>query len=238
MRGTATIATGVAFHHAGLDPADRHTVETGFLQGQVNIICCTSTLAVGVNLPCHMVIIKNTVGWQDGGCKEYSDLELMQMLGRAGRPQFDNSAIAIILTKKERVSHYEKLVSGSESFESCLHLNLIDHLNAEIGLGNVTDIESAVRWVAGTFLFVRLRRNPTYYKLKEGANKNDEDEMLRQICEKDIRLLQDCDLVSTESLKSTQFGDAMARYYVRFETMKTLLTLKPQSSMCQIVGND
>ncbi|RMJ22639.1 hypothetical protein PHISP_06488 [Aspergillus sp. HF37] len=230
-----TIAAGVAFHHAGLDPADRHTIETGFLQGQINIICCTSTLAVGVNLPCHMVIIKNTVGWQDGGCKEYSDLELMQMLGRAGRPQFDDSAIAIILTRKERVNHYERLVSGSESLESCLHLHLIDHLNAEIGLGNVTDVESAVRWLAGTFLFVRLRRNPTHYKLKEGANRDDEDEMIRQICEKDIKLLQDCDLVSSENLKSTQFGDAMARYYVRFETMKTLLTLKPQASMCQIL---
>lgn len=183
-----------------------------------------------------MVIIKNTVGWLDGGCKEYSDLELMQMLGRAGRPQFDDSAIAIILTRKERVNHYERLVSGSESLESCLHLHLIDHLNAEIGLGNVTDVESAVRWLAGTFLFVRLRRNPTHYKLKEGANRDDEDEMLRQICEKDIKLLQDCDLVSSENLKSTQFGDAMARYYVRFETMQTLLTLKPQASMCQIVS--
>ena len=184
-----------------------------------------------------MVIIKNTVGWSEGGCKEYSDLEMMQMLGRAGRPQFDDSAIAVILTRKERVYHYEKLVTGSESLESCLHLNLIDHLNAEIGLGNVTDIESAVRWLAGTFLFVRLRRNPTHYKLREGANQSDEDEMLRQICEKDIKLLQDSNLVQSGSLKSTQFGDAMARYYVRFETMKTLLTLKPKSSMSQIVSN-
>jgi ATP-dependent DNA helicase HFM1/MER3 len=42
-------------------------------------------LAVGVNLPCHLVIIKNTVGWQHDGPKEYTDLEMMQMLGRAGR---------------------------------------------------------------------------------------------------------------------------------------------------------
>jgi hypothetical protein len=28
---------------------------------------------------------------------------------------------------------------------------------------------------------VRLRRNPTHYKLKEGANQEDEDELLRQI---------------------------------------------------------
>ncbi|KAL3475467.1 Sec63 Brl domain-containing protein [Aspergillus californicus] len=231
-----TTNAGVAFHHAGLDPTDRHHIENGFIEGKISIICCTSTLAVGVNLPCHLVIIKNTVGWQDGRCQEYSDLEVMQMLGRAGRPQFDDSATAVILTRRERVNHYEKLVSGSESLESCLHLNLIDHLNAEIGLGNVTSIESAVRWLAGTFLFVRLRRNPTHYKLKEGANQDDEDEMLRQICEKDVKLLQDCKLVTSEGLKATPFGDAMARYYVRFETMKTFLTLKAQSDVAQILS--
>ncbi|KAL2813052.1 Sec63 Brl domain-containing protein [Aspergillus cavernicola] len=234
LKNTST--AGVAFHHAGLDPSDRHQVENGFLEGKISIICCTSTLAVGVNLPCHLVIIKNTVGWQDGCCQEYSDLEVMQMLGRAGRPQFDDSATAVILTRKERVSHYEKLVSGSESLESCLHLNLIDHLNAEIGLGNVTSIESATSWLAGTFLFVRLRRNPTHYKLKEGANRDDEDDMLRQICEKDITLLQECELVTSASLKATPFGDAMARYYIRFETMKTFHTLKLHSDVAQILS--
>ncbi|PYH46886.1 putative DEAD/DEAH box DNA helicase (Mer3) [Aspergillus saccharolyticus JOP 1030-1] len=231
-----TLSAGVAFHHAGLDPGDRRTVETGFLQGHISIICCTSTLAVGVNLPCHLVVIKGTVGWQGGGCKEYSDLEIMQMLGRAGRPQFDDSATAVIMTRKECEAHYEKLVSGSESVESCLHLNLIDHLNAEIGLGNVTDIDSAIRWLGGTFLFVRLRRNPAHYQLQENAHIEEEDELLRQICEKDIRLLQECGLVTVNGLRSTSFGDAMARYYVRFETMRTLLTLKPQSTVSQILS--
>jgi len=79
------MTSGVAFHHAGLDGLDRHTVEKGFLEGQISVICCTSTLAVGVNLPCHLVIVKNTVTWQDNSWKEYADLDMMQMLGRAGR---------------------------------------------------------------------------------------------------------------------------------------------------------
>lgn len=158
------------------------------------------------------------------------------MLGRAGRPQFDDSATAVILTRKERVSHYERLVQGSESLESCLHLNLIDHLNAEIGLGNISNVETAVKWLAGTFLFVRLRRNPTHYKLKEGANQEDEEELLRNICEKDIGLLRESGLVEAESLGSTQFGDAMARYYIQFETMKVLLSLKPQANLSEIVS--
>lgn len=233
-----TISTGVAFHHAGLDSSDRHSVETGFLNGDINVICCTSTLAVGVNLPCHLVIIKNTVSWQEGGCKEYSDLEMMQMLGRAGRPQFDDSAVAVILTRKQRADHYEKLVAGSEPLESRLHLNLIDHLNAEIGLGTITDVESATKWLAGTFFFVRLRRNPAHYKLREGGGRSDEEELLRQICEKDLHLLQETSLVTPQApLKSTELGDAMARYYVKFETMKLLLSLPPKAKLSDIVSN-
>ena len=60
-------------------------VEKAYLNGNISVICCTSTLAVGINLPCHMVIIKNTVSWQGEAIKEYGDLEVMQMMGRAGR---------------------------------------------------------------------------------------------------------------------------------------------------------
>lgn len=80
-----TLTSGVAFHHAGLDFSDRQAVEEGFRGGEIFVICCTSTLAVGINLPCHIVIIKNTVSYQDTGLKEYADLEIMQMIGRAGR---------------------------------------------------------------------------------------------------------------------------------------------------------
>ena len=232
-----TLTSGVAFHHAGLDGSDRHAIETGFLEGQINVICCTSTLAVGVNLPCHMVIIKNTVSFQDDGIKEYADLEIMQMLGRAGRPQFDTTAIAVIITKQEKVKKYEKLVSGEELLESCLHLNLIDHLNAEIGLGTIYDLHTAKRWLCGTFLYVRLGQNPDHYKLDGDAVGQDLDDRIERICSKDIALLEDTQLISSSSgkIKATNFGDAMARYCVEFATMQRILQLERHAKMSEIV---
>jgi ATP-dependent DNA helicase HFM1/MER3 len=66
-----------------------------------------------------MVIIKNTMTWAGGeGIKEYSDLEVMQMLGRAGRPQYDTSAVAVIMTRQEKAHRYERMVSGEQILES------------------------------------------------------------------------------------------------------------------------
>lgn len=235
-----TISSGVSFHHAGLSIHDRNAVEKGYLDGDINVICCTSTLAVGVNLPCHMVIIKNTVTYQSnaaGGCKEYSDLEIMQMLGRAGRPQFDDSAVAVIMTRLNRVPYYEKMISGQELLESCLHRNLIDHLNAEIGLGTITSPSAAKRWLSGTFLYVRLKDNPDHYKLEDDAPGRNLDERLENICSKAIRLLHEHDLVQvTPKLHSTEFGDAMARYYLQFDTMKAFLALPPKAKLSEILS--
>ena len=42
---------GFAVHHAGLLRSDRNLVEKFFLQGHIRVLCCTATLAWGVNLP-------------------------------------------------------------------------------------------------------------------------------------------------------------------------------------------
>ncbi|KAK4988909.1 ATP-dependent DNA helicase MER3 [Elasticomyces elasticus] len=231
--------SGVAFHHAGLSGPDRAVVERGFLQGEINVICCTSTLAVGINLPCHMVIIKNTVTYTSNTASfnEYSDLEVMQMLGRAGRPQFDDSAVAVIMTRLHKVAHYEQMMSGQEVLESCLHKNLIEHLNAEIGLGTISDMYTAKKWLSGTFLYVRLRDNPDHYKLDGDAVGRNIEERLERICSNGLSSLIEYDLVSSApKLKSTEFGDAMARYYINFETMKGFLGLPPKAKLSMLLS--
>lgn len=230
------VPAGIAFHHGGVDAADRRAIEEGFLNSDISIICCTSTLAVGVNLPCYFVIIKGTAAYGDKGIQEYPDLEIMQMLGRAGRPQFESSACAVILTRPEKEQHYRKMVSGEEILESCLHLNLVEHLNSEIGLGTVSDITSAKKWLASTFMFVRLQKNPRHYQLEGGVEHNRHDDLLASICAKDVDLLQEARLVSTTlQFKCTEFGNAMARYYIKFETMKTILAMAPKAKISEIV---
>lgn len=228
---------GVAFHHAGLEAQDRSMIERNFLSGQLGVICCTSTLAVGINLPCHTVVLKGTVGFTDERLEEYSDLEVMQMLGRAGRPQFDDSATAIILTRAANKERYQKMVTGEEILESTLHLNLIEHLNSEICLGTINSLSSAKAWLGGTFLSVRLRRNPAHYQLTGGLTSPSQiDDKLEEICERDIKQLQEAELVTKHNeFKCTEYGRAMSKYMVEFQTMKMLLQIPRAVGMESLV---
>lgn len=223
---------GVAYHHAGLEQPDREAVEQGFLQGNLQVICCTSTLAVGVNLPCHIVVLKGTTGYSNNQVQEYSDLEVMQMLGRAGRPQFDRAAVGIIMTTKDLVQRYSTMVSGEQLLESTLHLNLLEHLNSEVGLGTITDISTARRWVSGTFLSVRMRQTPQHYNADNIHSAADADACMQEWCERDIGLLQEHGLIGdTSPFSCTEYGNAMARYMVQFETMKSLLAIPRGADM-------
>lgn len=49
---------GFSIHHAGMLRQDRNLVERYFAAGHIKVLVCTATLAWGVNLPAHAVIIK------------------------------------------------------------------------------------------------------------------------------------------------------------------------------------
>jgi replicative superfamily II helicase len=187
-----TLPFGIAFHHAALSPRDRRTVETLFLRQHARVVCTTTTLAMGVNLPARLVVVKGTTapgrtgggggGAGDGGASAFApdDLplsEVAQMCGRAGRAGLDTEGVAVVLASQFKAHLYARLdtayregdasagaaAAALPTVESQLHRHMIEHLNAEICLGTITSKRVAREWLRTTFLWVRLVKNPGYY---------------------------------------------------------------------------
>jgi len=109
-----TMLFGIGLHHAGLASRDREIVERMFLSGEIQILVATATLAWGVNLPAHLVIVKGTE-YFDGKTSRYVEYPLtdvLQMVGRAGRPGFDTSAEAVVMAKEEMKNFYMKVCTA------------------------------------------------------------------------------------------------------------------------------
>ena len=70
-------------------------------------------MAWGVNLPAFTVIIKGTQVYspEEGRWIELSLQDVMQMLGRAGRPRYDTQGEGIIITGSEEVRYYLNLLN-------------------------------------------------------------------------------------------------------------------------------
>ncbi|MHA2002537.1 MAG: DEAD/DEAH box helicase [Candidatus Thorarchaeota archaeon] len=96
------IASGVAFHHAGLDNNERTLVEDFFKDDMLKVVIATPTLAAGVNLPARRVVIRDYRRFEQGrGSYTIPVLEYKQMAGRAGRPKYDSYGEAILIAKSE-----------------------------------------------------------------------------------------------------------------------------------------
>ncbi|KAM8805354.1 LOW QUALITY PROTEIN: putative ATP-dependent DNA helicase HFM1 [Eudromia elegans] len=229
---------GVAYHHAGMELSDRKIIEGTFTVGDLPVLFTTSTLAMGVNLPAHLVVIKSTMHYAGGMFQEYSETDILQMIGRAGRPQFDTTATAVIMTRLSTRDKYIQMLSGANIIESSLHKHLVEHLNAEIVLHTITDVTVALEWIRSTFLYIRALKNPTHYGFSSGLDKTGIEAKLQELCLKNLNDLSSFDLIRMDKANNftpTETGRLMAWYYIAFDTVKQFFTIKGTETLNELV---
>ncbi|WWC58973.1 uncharacterized protein I303_101518 [Kwoniella dejecticola CBS 10117] len=218
---------GFGIHHAGMSREDRLVVEELFAAGHIQVLCCTATLAWGVNLPAHTVIIKGTQIYnpEKGKWCELSPQDVLQMLGRAGRPQFDTFGEGIIITNHGELQYYTSLMNQQLPIESQFVAKMVDNLNAEIVLGTVRNRDEGVQWLGYTYLYVRMIGSPALYNV--GADYMEGDAALIQkradLIHSAAVLLEKGGLIkydrSTGVFHSTDLGRIASHYYVAYTSM-------------------
>ena len=202
---------GVAFHHAGLSKSDKDHVEEWFRQGKIQLLFSTSTLAWGVNLPARCVVIRDTK-YHDPleGEVDMSPLDVLQMLGRAGRPGYDDAGYAHVVCDASDADKYRRLLRDGKAIESHLTADLDTHLNAEIAMGTIRDVGDVMDWLETTFAFVRAENGPNPGAVEE----------LREGVRETLAELRDRGFVETDDLRvsATPLGTLASSYYLRLPT--------------------
>ena len=220
---------GVGIHHAGMLRADRTLTEQMYEAGVIKVLCCTATLAWGVNLPGHTVIIKGTELYdpERGGIVDLSILDVLQMFGRAGRPQYDQTGHAVLITNHSTLNKYLHMISNSTPIESTFIKSLPDHLNAEIVNGTISTIQEASLWLSYTYLYVRMIKNPLAYGMTIEDLFNDPrlENKRTELVKDAAQVLDQCMMIRyishTGTLSITDMGRIASHYYINHHTIES-----------------
>uniref|UniRef100_A0A8C7TG87 U5 small nuclear ribonucleoprotein 200 kDa helicase n=1 Tax=Oncorhynchus mykiss TaxID=8022 RepID=A0A8C7TG87_ONCMY len=229
---------GFAIHHAGMTRVDRTLVEDLFADRHIQVLVSTATLAWGVNLPAHTVIIKGTQVYspEKGRWTELGALDILQMLGRAGRPQYDTKGEGILITSHGELQYYLSLLNQQLPIESQMVSKLPDMLNAEIVLGN-----DAVNWLGYTYLYVRMLRNPTLYGVSHDDRSSDPllERRRMDLVHTAANVLDKNSLVKydkrTGAFQVTDLGRIASHFYITHDSIQTYnQLLKPTLSEIEL----
>ncbi len=149
----SVLRRGVGFHHAGMLSAQRRLVEKLFRERKIKVIVATTTLAAGLNLPARSVVIKDIFRYDGFSSSMIPNLEVQQMLGRAGRVKFDRIGNGYIYSSTQMLEQvYASYINGEiESITSSMNEGRIRmHVLGLISSGMSKDIESLSKFFSTT----------------------------------------------------------------------------------------
>lgn len=95
---------GVAYHHSGLTPPVRHTIEFLVKAGTLRFCFATMGLSLGINFSVRSTLVSDSSRPGEGGVTQYGPSEILQMTGRAGRRGRDLVGFSLWPT----LSYYQK----------------------------------------------------------------------------------------------------------------------------------
>ena len=158
---------GIGFHHAGLTSSQRRVIEEGFRSGNLLCIVATPTLAQGVNLPASRVVVRDTRRWSTVAARSMPlpVMEVRQMMGRAGRPGFDEFGESFLVSKskQDEDSLIELYLKGESEDVTSKLANpgaqnaeedgaLLAHILSIVATAGIDDRDAISRFLSKTFL--------------------------------------------------------------------------------------
>jgi activating signal cointegrator complex subunit 3 len=147
------------------------------------------------------------------------------MIGRAGRPQFDDKGVAIVYCEASKKNFYRKFLNDPFPIESSLQEQLEDHINAEIARGEINNATDCIEWITWSFMFRRVLKNPNYYSLEGSDNKSIKEWLTKTVKNvlsklKNSKCIEIYEAEDGETyVMPTELGFISSMYYLKHSTV-------------------
>jgi superfamily II RNA helicase len=99
------VRSGIGVHHAGMLPRYRRLVEQLAQTGQLQVICGTDTLGVGINVPIRTVLFTGLAKFDGNRSRVLRTREFLQIAGRAGRAGFDTAGYVVVQAPEHTIEN-------------------------------------------------------------------------------------------------------------------------------------
>jgi pre-mRNA-splicing helicase BRR2 len=215
---------GVGFLYEGMNETERNVVERLFESGAIQMLISTYSLCWELTLTAYIVVIMDTLRYngQERRYVDYSIPDMLQMMGRACRPEHDENAKCLVYCHTPKKDFYKKFLYEPLPVESTLNHSFNDHLNAEIVAKTIQNKQDCIDWITWTFFYRRLTQNPNFYNL-QGVTGNIINDYLSELVENTVSELEASKCVAVDEnevdLAPLNLGMISSYYYIKYSTI-------------------
>lgn len=215
---------GVAILHETQDPEEQKVSRLLFDSGAAQVLVATAPMAWGLTSAARLVVIMGTQYYDVSGqgTNDYSITDLLQMMGRASRPNIDDTGVCVLMCHGPRKEYYKKFLFEPLPVESHLDHFLHDHLAAEVVTRTVQNKQDAVDYLTWTLYYRRLAQNPNYYNMTGVSHRHISDH-LSELVERVLADLEQSKVIAIEDemdLEPANLGMIAAYYYIAYTTIE------------------
>jgi replicative superfamily II helicase len=155
------------------------------------------------------------------------------MIGRAGRPGFDTTGTAVIMTDNDSKTRYQRAVySGLSDAKSCFITRKEEVLNTAIAQREIASLTDAMNWLKQTLFFVQLLRNPKCHGLHMESPMSLDSHLLR-LCHEAFESLSRLGAIRTSDehrVDATPTGHIMSQSLVEIQAMEIMALHVPHDA--------
>ncbi|QBP42690.1 DEAD/DEAH box helicase [Paenisporosarcina antarctica] len=126
---------GIGIHTQALINEEQLAVEDFYQKITNGVLCATGTISQGLNLAASVVIVNTTKQYSEQESKSMSKSEVLNMLGRAGRPGFGQQSLGLIVPQYPSTTSENGFTLDSDSTAFLERIDGVEETNS--GLLNI-----------------------------------------------------------------------------------------------------